>query len=259
MKAFEASRFMRLSAALTLLEKGISQTTQATLTQDARQSISNTFDGTDVRELGLTTSAKTIRKLLRLCSNEKATYQELRDLAIELRGRLFDEMEETLLLSIDSAKAPYYTQEKPFGEQVSQSFPSTVFDTEEAAKCLALNRSTAAVFHLMRVLEAGLNALADDLGVSFNRTNWQTIIDRIEKEIKKRQKAGPGPKPTAAQKAAWKSKIEFYAEAAVQFAFLKDAWRNRTQHVGAVYTEEKAESIFGHVRTFMQDLARGLS
>ena len=47
-----------------------------------------------------------------------------------------------------------------------------------AGKCLALNRETAGVFHLMRVLQIGLYALADDLHVQNLRENWQNAIEK---------------------------------------------------------------------------------
>jgi hypothetical protein len=55
----------------------------------------------------------------------------------------------------------------------------------------------------------------------------------------------------------WKDKQKFYSEAASQFMFLKEAWRNYAMHVGDVYDEGKALSVLTHVRVVMQALAKG--
>ena len=43
--------------------------------------------------------------------------------------------------------------------EVNDKFPSAAFDIDEAGKCLAIGRSTAAVFHLMRALETAIRAV----------------------------------------------------------------------------------------------------
>ena len=51
----------------------------------------------------------------------------------------------------------------------------------------------------------------------------------------------------------------FYSEAAVQFTYFKDAWRNYVVHENRIFDEDKALQIFEHVRAFMQSLAMKLS
>ena len=91
-----------------------------------------------------------------------------------------------------------------FGKGVSDAFPSesSRFEIEESGNCFALGRYTACVFHLMRALEKGLKALADDLEVDFppqmpiEYEVWQTIIERIEKKIDELQKQPKGKHKT---------------------------------------------------------------
>src|SRR5262249_8731011 len=61
--------------------------------------------------------------------------------------------------------------EKPdlFGEQVSIKFPSALRDIRDAAYCRAVGLNTAAVFHLMRVAERGMRALAKTLRVRLQK------------------------------------------------------------------------------------------
>ena len=51
-------------------------------------------------------------------------------------------------------------------KDVFNAFPSANNDILEASNCLALERGTATVMHLMRVAEVGLKALASALGVT---------------------------------------------------------------------------------------------
>ncbi len=95
----------------------------------------------------------------------------------------------------------------------------------------------------MLVLERGLHTLASKVGVPFHRTNWQVIINEIAKVLK--------ALPRGAD-------LDFYREVNSQFEFLKIAYRNHSEHVrDDPYDLEKALSILNHVRTFMQELAKG--
>ncbi len=105
------------------------------------------------------------------------------------------------------------------------------------------------------MLEKGLHSLATELGVGMSSgiefENWKNIIDQIEKEIRKLEALPKGPAKTAT--------LTFYSEAASQFRYFKDAWRNHVSHARAQYDEREALTIFEHVRTFMHDLAEGVS
>ena len=115
----------------------------------------------------------------------------------------------------------------------------------EAGKCFALARYTACVFHLMRILEAGLNALGDSLGLTV-ATNWNRAITDIETEIGARSYAThPG----------WRTDEPFYSEAATHFRMVKNAWRNHTMHIKERYDEERARSVLNSVSDFMRHLA----
>ena len=102
--------------------------------------------------------------------------------------------------------------------------------------------------HLMRVLEVGLNTLARTLGVSFDRRNWENVINDCDAKIKT---IGPS------WGADWKDKQQFYAGAAKDFRYFKDAWRNHAMHYRERYDATEAKSILDHVKTFMVQLADG--
>jgi hypothetical protein len=131
-----------------------------------------------------------------------------------------------------------------------KSFPSAEEDIKAAVDCWALGHSTAAVFHAMRVLEHGLRALASDLGKNYDTQAWYNIINEIESEIRK---LGNMPKS-----AAKNERLQFLAEAAKEFVYFKDGWRNYVSHARGKYDEHQARSVIEHVRSFMNGLTSEL-
>jgi hypothetical protein len=170
-----------------------------------------------------------------------------------------NELRRQVYLHISSDKLKFYYEGKDrrkrnvFGDAVDKAFPNIKEEVYEAGNCLALERWTASVFHCMRTLELGLQALATELNITFSGTldlqNWQNIIESIESEILKLEKT---------PKSRYKSEtLKFFSGAAMQFRWFKEAWRNHVAHVRETYDEGKAVSILTHVREFMQQLASG--
>jgi hypothetical protein len=166
--------------------------------------------------------------------------------------RIHEDLQAELFLHVPKDRISYYKAKDPlFGVEVANRFPSVSFDVAEAGKCYALHRSTACVFHLMRVLEIGLAALAARFGVPADHTNWQNIIERTEKAI--RGMASDPHRPSD-----WKDQQEFYSQAASHFMIFKDAWRNYTAHARGKFTEEEAGILMLNIRSFMEKLATRL-
>jgi hypothetical protein len=135
-----------------------------------------------------------------------------------------------------------------FGTDVEAKFPDALYDINEAGRCLATERNTACVLHLMRVLEIGLQALAVKFSVSFDHKNWENIIAEIEKAIGQISKAPTKP-------ANWKADEEKYSDIAKEFRYLKNAWRNHVMHIRQKYDFEEALGVFRHVCEFTQHMA----
>lgn len=156
-----------------------------------------------------------------------------------------------LVLSPTFAK--YYDPPSPlFGVEVHSQFPSAVYEIEEAAKCLAVGRSTAAVFHLMRVMEVGIRAVARCLGVpdpiKAVGKNWGMILKNVL--------AARTAKSSASPKEWLCPDDEAYFDAVyATLDAVRNAWRNTTMHVENKYTDEEAEHILIAVRSFMMKLA----
>lgn len=135
---------------------------------------------------------------------------------------------------------------------VLQKFPSAFEDVMYAVDCWALGHGTASVFHLMRVLEYGLAALADNLGITVGTKNWQNVINEIDAKIRELGKTLPSGLDKS-------NRLNFLSQAVKEFYWFKDGWRNHTSHNRASYDCHQARSVMEHVRGFMTVLSQQLS
>jgi hypothetical protein len=159
---------------------------------------------------------------------------------------LEDELSTRACFFMNSDDAELWSRNKPWDDDISDKFPSTDFELEEYAKCFAVGRYTASVFHLMRLLEIGLSALAESIGADPANRNWEQILQGIKKKLDENS----GLKPPD-----WKKTEQRYSEISAHFRNLKNAWRNYVMHVHEKYDRERAEEIFVHVRAVMRMLA----
>jgi hypothetical protein len=160
-----------------------------------------------------------------------------------LNGSLITELKKEAVFRIPPERKDYFERSDLFGPKVADAFPSCGRDIRMAGNCYALGQEDACVHHLMLVLERGLNALAIKVAVSGHHANWQVIINEIEKNLKSLPR-GPD--------------LNFYRQVNAQFGFLKEAYRNHSEHAhDDPYDMEKALSILIHVRGFMQALEKG--
>jgi hypothetical protein len=228
--------------------------------KDARENAIEKLTPIDAefRKIGMEVTADTIKALIESLREDSKprNFQWLLDQIAAVERLTERELRTKTFFYIYPEHAQFFpTQRNPYplGEDVFNKFPSCVYDTNEATWCLALSRSTASVFHLMRILEAGLSALGKKFGVSLAHKNWAPALDEIEKKIRNIH-----TDPNWQALPDCKKQQEFYSQAASHFGILKDAWRNYTAHARGKYTQAEAEDIFRNVRGFMQKLATQL-
>jgi len=165
--------------------------------------------------------------------------------AHELHGRLVAELKYTTCFALTGADEDLYRNPNQFSDAVALRFSDAVYDIDEAAKCLALDRGTACVFHLMRVLEIALQALGRDLKLAKIDQNWEVLLNEVDAAIRAL------PFKTDAEKAYRAPR----SEAAAHLRNVKNAWRNQTAHPGNKYTPEEATNIWSHTKALIQSLA----
>jgi hypothetical protein len=139
-----------------------------------------------------------------------------------------------------------------FGVVVQNNFPSALYEIDEAAKCLALDRSTATVFHLMRAMERTLFAIRRCLGLPDSTDprdrSWGLILQSLRQEVERRNKQ---------QGSNWGNLEDqhFFPDIIGSVAAVKLAWRDPTMHVERNYLPNEAQEVFAAVRTLMQKVA----
>jgi len=166
-----------------------------------------------------------------------------------LKEGVFAELRTMLFFRMDEELRIYFEKPHQYGDTVDLRFPAAALDIEEAGKCLALARPTAAIFHAMRVMEVGLRVLAKDLKIPY-APSWESYIRQIEAQITAKHKS---------KSKKWKAVEPFYRELLGDIMSIKIAWRNPTMHIVRSYTPNEAEDVFRAVRTFMQRLSTRLA
>lgn len=166
-----------------------------------------------------------------------------------LHERFLDDMKRACLLTLSSKDAHLFSMTQAFGSKVYEAFPSATIDIEEAAKCLALHRGTATVFHLMRVMEAGLKATASVLEIQY-APSWESYLKQIKDTLDLKWKEKP-------QK--WRRDEPFFRDVHAHLHAVKVAWRNPTMHIVQQYAPDTAEDVFNSVKGFMRHLATKLA
>jgi hypothetical protein len=159
------------------------------------------------------------------------------------------QLRDRVLMYVPNEQAKYFSENTPpFGDKVQDKFPKATADITDASFCLGVGRWTAAVFHLMCVVEVGIRRLAKWLNVPRNQVDgkvWQQILAAMSAAIK----ALPSGTPEE------QAKRDRCSEAIAHLHAVKNAWRNPTMHSRRRYSQEEAEAIFNNVKTFMHYLA----
>jgi hypothetical protein len=210
--------------------------------------------GPDLKSMGLHTTSKQADRIIKYQAEINPIDRHLLSTMFgDLVNRMQDELESMDIILLDASEVELYEESLKLFSPASEAFGSACDDIEEAARCLALQRGTACVFHLMRVMEIGLRALGKaltnpDLDPGRNPT-WETILKKCDDELKK---------PLADRSAEWRIDGQFFAESTANLRAVKDAWRNPTLHVERSYDNERAREVWNAVRAFMRHLATKL-
>lgn len=208
------------------------------------------------------TSAELTAAVNRLAKLEIAfrynfTWQELRNQAQVLREAIESELPYRRFAILETAKANTLDRVSQDWSAVWGKFPETKEDTERAIECYALEQNTACVFHLMRVAEFGLRAIAKKVGVKLRDkgkpqpvefATWEKVIAAIKNKITAAHGMAKGPRR--------KQQLQFHSDAADQCTYIRDVWRNEVAHTRGTYSDGEAQGVITRVRQFMEMLAK---
>lgn len=208
--------------------------------------------GKDVaQDFEMSTLSDLIDETLKKLDTPYCTNYELYHDLQSIRKAVQSGSKDQLVFRYPSNTADQLRSWKDDWQVVIEKFPSTETDIRLGTDLYCLGHSTACVFHMMRVLEDGLEALATELGVPVGADTWGQIIGNIEKAISDHSSSRryPGKKETR----------KFYSEAAIQFGYFKDGWRNYVSHGKTFYSINEANKVLNHTRDFMVLLAENLN
>ncbi len=162
---------------------------------------------------------------------------------------LWDYLENEFYFHIRTSDYLIFSEANPFGPKMPDVLRE---DISEAAKCLALQRPTACVFHLMRLMEHAVHVFAKRIRVAIPSAprdqTWAKIINLVNKKI--------DSLPTKT-KAQLRKKYE-YATLSSHLNSVRIATRNEVMHPKQTYTLQEAHDIYNATRLFMRQLVDSL-
>jgi hypothetical protein len=259
MQEFDSAKFLGAYTLLVTLSSGIRnrQETQDALLDPGAEGNAVFLEQArslhaQLQELGLSLSAVSAQRVLG-CVERGESLGDLHKRITELHVRLGDELKVRVLLIIPAENDALYRQGKPlFGPDVAQKFGRQgSFEIEEAGKCLALGRSTACAFHLMRAVECGLHAVRRSLNlpepIRGGDKTWGAILGAIGTELERRENL---------VNFLWLSLDDkrLFHQMHASAALIKE-WRDPTMHLESKYIEEEARHLFALTKGFMQKVA----
>lgn len=253
MLSFKAIAFYDTTAWMTRLEAAAAGVTKNDylLDDERHNNVIGQLEhfGTGCELLGAKSALRHTKRVIDSLRQKKATPPEIEAWTKELASRFRDDIELQFLFVIAPDDVAYYENAVGlFGAEVVRAFPSAVADLEEAGKCLALDRTTASAFHLMRALEVPIQILAKQLVPDDPKPNWDPVLKKIDAELKKPH-----------SESAFKGQIDFYSHVSAHMHAVKLAWRNRVAHIDPVVPPEKAREIFAATRALLRYLADHLA
>jgi hypothetical protein len=250
----DASLFYRISSALARLNAATKLASdKMTLNRDGLvgertitevlPSLQSLADELDI--LGARLTATSVRRFEHELQSKKCTHGTLIELTSDVDRRLRDELTLVHLYALDEHRIKYFAPAQVLvGQDVVDKFPLAVTDIEDAGKCLSFGQGTSSVFHSMRVMEAGLKALAKLLDIPY-APSWESYLKQINDKIAAKHKD---------KTPEWKADEALFRDLAGDLQTIKIAWRNPTMHIVRSYSIDEAEDIFRAVRGFMARL-----
>ena len=203
--------------------------------------------------IGLPVSAKAASRLHCDLSSINTETTVFKTRCLDLLHGIEDELHSLVLFSISPDKQYLITDAYLFGGKVSAAFPSAREDIEEAGKCIAFDRWTAAVFHLSRVAELATVSIGKRVGYESSKEGFGEVLKYMDVQLEKNRKNRNESSPL------FKGDIEFLSLVTVQMHAVNEAWRQRVSHLDKKYTEEEVFRIWTATKGLMQQMAEKLN
>ncbi len=202
--------------------------------------------------LGLRAGQDRVLRFIEELAEEELRVHEFSSQLKTLREAIEDGLRHKCFYHYTNEKAQMVLSFEKEWAIVVGAFPKAKEDALAAVDCWALGHNTACVFHLMRVAEYGLRALARERRVRIKKkplewAEWKDIITHIRKKIEPISKWRRGALRDEA--------LHFYEGALGEFEGFREAYRNDVMHARKSYDEPQAKMLLLQVHSFMNRLS----
>lgn len=206
------------------------------------------------QSMRLSVSSQVLRQYIEEMQDDgELTYSRVAQRLSHWESPFFAELSQHAFFQLPISEATYFCDSVSVGEEIQASidtlgaFNDAAFDVKEGGRCIALDRPTAAVYHLMRAAEYGLVAVAASIGVpAEKRTSWEAMIGSIHGEIKAK---------VSRKEPNYKQDEKKYDDLCAWFTTIKNGWRNPASHVPISYSLNTAKGMFSATRTLFEHLS----
>ncbi|MGD0016238.1 MAG: hypothetical protein ABSC38_01795 [Verrucomicrobiia bacterium] len=235
-----------------------------------------TADVNELNEEGIQLTKKILQRVEDLCQVAEMSHslQVIRDINLILDGKTATSVTDAILTQLHSldasivrelkqrkfayiptGKRAFFENSALLGAEVNEAFPAAVNDIREAGNSLAADLSSAAAFHLMRIVEIGLRELARKMKIKIQKTpldyaGWKEVVKAIDTKLDARVPKARGPKQVKS--------LKFKTDILADFKSF-EVTRNEIMHCRWRCNPKEAEGLFIRVRDFMQRLAPTIS
>jgi hypothetical protein len=202
-----------------------------------------------IERLSLPVTLRQLRRLIGKYKTDKFD-ETLGNACDNVQTTLWDEVSDIHFLYLNRAERDLFKSTAPFGEEVKSAFPSANVELVNAARCYALEQSTACVFHLVRSAEIVVRCLMAHLQIPLptkdGDRNWGSMLKKIRDQLDVQRANPPSDEWLFCDKA---------------YSFLqsfKNPLRNNTMHVDATYDQMSAKAVYDALSGFVRHAAMRL-
>jgi hypothetical protein len=198
-------------------------------------------------KLKLAVSLKEAEKILPALNSASTSPDRIPHLVASLSSVIQSELDTRMFFYMDPLRVEYWHPLWLEDSPLRNAFPKVHKELQSAGRCYAYGEAVACVFHLMRVIDSGLRAVADSLGISYDARNWSGIGHKIQGKMEEKY---------TAKTDEWKQSEPVYASILTDIQAIGRGHRNPTLHeVEKKYTEAEAHYLLTVTQAFMLHLA----
>ncbi|MFZ0883744.1 MAG: hypothetical protein WAN14_10130 [Candidatus Acidiferrales bacterium] len=175
----------------------------------------------------------------------------------EIRSRLEDELETKLFFQLPYERKKLFDEPLAGWEECITRFPEIRTDVSEMAKCFALSRYAASVFHSTQVIEHALLHLLRFLENNDPKAGWSAACNALKKIVQDTKYAELKPHE--------KKHFALIEQIYGTTVSLNNTWRSKISHAAnkltlltADFSPDVAEEITMAARSFVRRLATEL-